>query len=299
MTPPLIKFCLISPQTFLLLQKIDPFYIPKFRTKSLSSIHSEYEFLYDMKPANYGTHEIECILEEGNVLEDKDVAAAVSASDIASQEDTEKKTKNCYSMSLGEGANNSHQSSCMSGNDDLNSDPYIDERSLAMSTNMHRANVNISESLSASNDSTISNAPPLRQASEATENVVSNPTSSSEESQWPNSGYTTESKTEVSEPELCNLLHPPLAGSQCDEQEEETDSKDDSESGVIPNCSSGVEDVGDSQSCGVEYLNYDSAHIDYVFTIGSLADCTNIDAVSLPMFDPNYVPYVEDVCGVH
>ena len=261
-----------------------------------------------MKPANSGIHDIERILEEGNVLEDKDVTfvsasdIVVSASDVASQEETEKKTKkSCDSLSLEEGAiqrNHSHQSSCVSGNDDLNSDPYIDERSLAMNTNMHRANVNISDSLSASNDSTISSAPPLRQASEATENV-SNPTSSSEESQRPNSGYTTESKTEVSGPELCNLLQPPMAGSQCDEQEEETDSKDDSESGVIPNCSSGVEDVGDSQSCGVEYLNYDSAHNDYIFTIGSLADCTDIDAVSLPTFDPNYVPDVENVCVVH
>ena len=82
---------MISPQTFLLLQEIDPFYSPKFWTKSLSSIHSEYEFLYDMKPANSGIHDIERILEEGNVLEDKDVTfvsasdIVVSASDVASQ----------------------------------------------------------------------------------------------------------------------------------------------------------------------------------------------------------------------
>ena len=257
------------------------------------SIHSEYESLYDWNPS-CSTSNLEKVLEKGSTAGDEVVPVVSVVTDISSQEDSEK----CDSLSLGEESlerDHSHQSSCVSGND--NSDPYVDERSLTVGAFTARTeNLHTQNTLNTSDDSTVSSGSLAR--GEGGVCLTKNSVSSRELGDGPpQSGYVAELKSGGFE--SCELRHSTVSQPEREEEEEEeedTDNKDSSHCALNIVCS---ENDGDCHSSGGVYVNYDSTHTDCLFSIGDVLDYTGFDGASFPLPDPNYVSDTDTLCVVH
>ena len=257
-------------------QEIDPFYSPKFVGGSLLSIHSEYEYLHDFRT----THSSEQLLEKGSSPEDE-ADPGISETDTSSGVSQEKvnlgREKGSDAPLLEEPPQEdvSQQSSCVSGNDDSLSAPYIDEQSVVQGgwcrtgsispeiiTDLSSTSENTAESVGgAENDSCSveTSSSPSPSASNKLPDLL-------QPCQMAPSGYV-ELGARVHAFEFCRpQLFP--------EEEQE----DDSESGLPRGCASDVEEGEECPSkSGREYLNYDSSHGDYIFTVGDMAESTDFD----------------------
>ena len=113
-----------------LYQELDPFYSPKLRGQSIMLIHSEYEQLYTASPT-HPPEPFDALLESVPVDENE--------TDPVIRENTPDSSQDCVvlkdeKVSLADkplDSDNFQLSSCVSGSDDSQSSPYIDEESLS------------------------------------------------------------------------------------------------------------------------------------------------------------------------
>ena len=113
-----------------LYQELDPFYSPKLRGQSIMSIHSEYEQLYTASPT-HPPEPFDALLESVPVDENETDPVIRENTPDSSQDRVVLKDKKVSLADKPLDSDNFQLSSCVSGSDDSQSSPYIDEESLS------------------------------------------------------------------------------------------------------------------------------------------------------------------------